>query len=106
MRLREDEREELSLVFIYLDRTPMRPRAENWFEVGGIGGIPELLSEEFGFLLSSPPLLSEFSTLGVSFMLLSSSPFWKTAVGGGGGKAASSAGRSAPSSTHRLSFSS
>lgn len=42
-------------VSTYLDRTPILPRAENWFWLGGIGGIPELCSKggEFG---SGPPL--------------------------------------------------
>lgn len=34
-------------VSTYLDLTPILPRAENWFWVGGIGGIPELGSGGF-----------------------------------------------------------
>jgi hypothetical protein len=40
----------------YLDRTPIRPRAENWFWLGGIGGIPEPCSEEVEDFPSMNPL--------------------------------------------------
>ena len=47
---REREREGREVFqSLYLERTPIRPRAENWFELGGMGGIPEL-----GLLVSSP----------------------------------------------------
>lgn len=85
-----------SLKCSYLDRTPIRPREENWFALGGIGGSPLLCSEEFGDLDSGEGKL----------WLLSDALLWKDVVVGGGGKATSSAGSSAPSSTHLLSFSS
>ena len=43
-------------VSTYLDLTPIRPRAENWFWLGGIGGIPELGPEGFKGLASENPL--------------------------------------------------
>lgn len=43
-------------VSTYLDLTPILPRAENWFWVGGTGGIPELGSEGFEVLASTNPL--------------------------------------------------
>jgi len=43
-------------VSTYLDLTPILPRAENWFWVGGIGGIPERGSKGLEFLASTNPL--------------------------------------------------
>lgn len=42
---------------IYLDRIPILPRAENWLEAGGSGGILELLFKVLGVLISGVPLL-------------------------------------------------
>lgn len=67
----ERERAECREVFqsLYLERTPIRPRAENWFELGGIGGIPELRSEEIGLLVSSPKSKGNPPVFGASFTL-------------------------------------
>jgi hypothetical protein len=89
----------------YLDLTPIRPRAENWFWLGGIGGIPEPCSEEFEDLHSEMPLGAWLPLMG-PFNFWSGEPFWKDDFDGGGGRGGSSAGMAAPSSTHRFNFSS
>jgi len=92
-------------VSTYLDRTPIRPRAENWFWLGGIGGIPKPCSEEFEDFRSVTPLGAWLPLMG-PFNLWSGIPFWKDSFVGGGGRGGSSAGTAAPSSTHRFNFSS
>ena len=81
----------------------MRPRAENWLELGGIGEIPEVRSG-VDVLKFGPSLDRDTSVFNADFKLYSVLPFWKVVVVGGGGSAASSAGGSTPSSTHLYSF--
>ena len=94
-----------TILLNYLDRTPIRPRAENWFWLGGIGGIPKPCSEEFEDFRSVTPLGAWLPLMG-PFNLWSGIPFWKDSFVGGGGRGGSSAGTAAPSSTHRFNFSS
>ena len=69
-RERESKKQERTLQSMYLDRTPIRPRAVNWFELGGMGGIPELFSEEVGLLISvSAATASNLSAFRASLML-------------------------------------
>lgn len=92
--------------YLYLARMPMRPRAENWSELCGIGCFPKFNSKGLWFSWSDPSLECNLSRLGPSFKVLSGILFWKAAFRGGGGNVASSDGVSAPSSTHLFSFSS
>lgn len=55
-------------VSTYLARTPILPRAENWFEVAGIGGIPEPRLGGVGLAKSELPLLTD-SVLRALFKL-------------------------------------
>lgn len=55
-------------VSTYLARTPVLPRAENWFEVAGIGGIPDVLLAGVGLANSTLPLLKD-SVLKALFKL-------------------------------------
>lgn len=47
--------------FVYLARTPIRPRAENWFEPCDTGGIPEEFSDGVGLPLLQLPLDGDIS---------------------------------------------
>lgn len=62
--IKATSKETIELICNYLDLTPIRPRAENWFEVGGIGGIPALCAGEGGL-----PLLSDPSFFNALFKL-------------------------------------